>query len=77
MLEYNRNLTSARKSTLIVGVYVAVTIGLSHQITTEIDYEMNINYNSVVALTSYFLPHLLKLGVSHLPSLAPYHDPVD
>lgn len=28
----------------------------------KIEYEMKINYNSTVALTTYFLPHLLKLG---------------
>jgi len=28
----------------------------------KLEYEMNVNYNSVVVLTSYFLPHFLKLG---------------
>ncbi|KAF5356112.1 hypothetical protein D9756_003934 [Leucocoprinus leucothites] len=28
----------------------------------KIDYEINVNYNSVVALTTYFLPQLLNLG---------------
>lgn len=36
----------------------------SYLIVAELEYEMNVNYNSVVALTTFFLPQLLKLGVS-------------
>jgi len=29
----------------------------------KLEYEMNVNYNSVVTLTTLFLPHFLKLGL--------------
>ncbi|KXN89844.1 hypothetical protein AN958_04848 [Leucoagaricus sp. SymC.cos] len=49
--------------TIILNAGIQREFNFKKEIDLEkIDYEMNINYNSVVALTAYFLSHLLKLG---------------